>query len=58
MPRRKKPSFTPATEFKVTRLKRNGPKEGQSYDSWAKGKERSDNEWNGQREKNFNRLIY
>ena len=38
MPRKKKPSFTPAKEFKVTKLKRSGPKAGQSTDAFLYGK--------------------
>ena len=34
-----------AKEFKVVKLPRNGPKEGQSYSSWAAGKKRSDIDW-------------
>lgn len=35
---RKKQSWTAATEFKVTKLKPNGPKDGQSVDAWMYGK--------------------
>ena len=35
---RKKPSWKPATTFKVTKLKPNGPKEGQSVDAFIYGK--------------------
>ena len=34
-----------AKEFKVVKLPRNGPKEGQSYGSWAHGKKKDDAEW-------------
>lgn len=34
-----------AKEFKVVKLPRNGPKDGQSYDSWAAGKKKGDIEW-------------
>ena len=34
-----------AKEFKVVKLPRNGPKEGQSYSSWAHGKKQGDAEW-------------
>jgi hypothetical protein len=36
--RKKKPTWTAATEFKVTKLKPNGPKDGQSVDAWMHGK--------------------
>jgi len=55
--RRQKPSWQPATEFKVTRLERNGPKEGQSTESWLYGKRRSDDEWDKLKAKNINRLL-
>lgn len=35
------PSPTP----KVTRLPRNGPKVGQSYEQWARGKSIADKRW-------------
>ena len=35
---KKKPTWTAATEFKVTKLKPNGPKDGQSVDAWLHGK--------------------
>ena len=38
MPRKKKPTWQPATEFKVTKLKSNGPKAGQSLDAYLYGK--------------------
>ena len=38
MPRKKKQDWKPATEYKVTKLPRNGPKLGQSVSSWEKGK--------------------
>ena len=34
-----------AKEFKVVKLPRNGPKDGQSYGSWAAGKKRDDVDW-------------
>jgi len=40
MKRRKTPTWKPATEFKVTRLPANGPKSGQSIDSWIYGKDK------------------
>ena len=56
MPRRKKPSFKPATEFKTTKLKRSGPKPGQSVSAWEAGKRIADARWAEQREKNFGNL--
>ena len=44
MPRKKKPTFKPATEFKVTRLKRSGPKDGQSTDAYLYGKQKGHEE--------------
>ena len=41
MPRRKRPTWKPATEFKVTKLKPNGPKPGQSTDSFIYGKDKA-----------------
>ena len=38
MPRRKKPTWTPATTFTVTKFKPNGPKPGQSTDAFIYGK--------------------
>jgi hypothetical protein len=35
---KKKPSWTPAASFTVTRLKPNGPKPGQTVDAWLHGK--------------------
>lgn len=41
MARRKdQQDWTPATEFRVTRLRPNGPKPGQSMRAWLYGKER------------------
>ena len=34
-----------AKEFKVVKLPRNGPKDGQSYGNWAAGKKRDDVDW-------------
>lgn len=39
--RRKQQTWKPATEFKVTRLAANGPKQGQSIDAWIYGKEKA-----------------
>ena len=44
MKRQRKPSWKPATEFKVTRLKPNGPKEGQSLDAYLYGRQKSHEE--------------
>lgn len=38
MPRARKPTWKPATEFNVTVLKPNGPKPGQSVDAFLYGK--------------------
>lgn len=42
---RKKPSWKPATSFKVTKLKPNGPKAGQSTDAWMYGKEKEEQDF-------------
>ena len=42
---RKKPSWKPASSFKVKKLKPNGPKPGQSTNSWLKGKQLEDNKF-------------
>ena len=39
MPRDKKQNWKPATSFTVKKLKPNGPKNGQSTESWMKGKQ-------------------
>lgn len=41
MSRRRQPRWTPATEFKVTKLPPNGPKPGQRLDAWLYGKEKA-----------------
>jgi hypothetical protein len=41
MARRKQPSWKPAIEFKVVKLKPNGPKPGQSVDQFIYGKDKS-----------------
>jgi len=38
-------SWKPATEFKLTKLKSAGPKEGQSLSSYMYGRAKSDAEW-------------
>jgi len=58
MRKSKKPSFKPASEFKVVKLSRNGPKAGQSTEAWERGKVKSDKRWDKTREKNFNNLLY
>jgi hypothetical protein len=40
MARRKKPGWKPAVEFKVIKLKPNGPKPGQSVDAFIYGKDK------------------
>ena len=57
MAKRKKPSFTPATEFKTTKLKRSGPKPGQSVSSWEAGKRLADARWDKQRDKDLRKLL-
>jgi len=42
---KRKPSFTPATEFKVTKLRPSGPKPGQSTRSYMYGRKLGDDEW-------------
>ena len=43
MPRKKKQDWKPATSFTVKKLKPNGPKKGQSTESWMKGKQLEEN---------------
>jgi len=57
MARRKKPEWKPATEFTVVRLPTNGPKEGQSYESWAAGKRLSDAKWEKIKGDNISKLL-
>ena len=40
-----------ATEWKVVKLERNGPKGGQSVRAWEAGKRRGDLEWESKRRK-------
>lgn len=54
---KRQPKFKPATEFKTTKLPRNGPKDGMSTEAWFRGKAKSDAKWEKQREKNFKKLI-
>lgn len=57
MTKRKKQDWTPAKEFKVTKLPSNGPKPGQSYTSWEAGKDQADKRWDKQRDKNLKKLL-
>ena len=41
MSRRKRPSWKPATNFKLTKLPPNGPKPGQSTDAFIYGKDKA-----------------
>ena len=44
MPRKKKPSWKPATEFKTTKLKRSGPKPGTNVNSYLYARQKADEE--------------
>ena len=57
MAKNKKPSFTPATEFKTTKLPPNGPKPNQSTEAWQRGKQKADDRWDKVRTKNLNKII-
>ena len=57
MPRRSKPSFVPATKFKVIKLARNGPKPGQKVSDWESGKKLSDARWDRKRNLNIDKII-
>ena len=57
MGRRKKPDWKPATEFTVVKLPANGPKPGQSYESWAAGKRLSDVKWEKVKAANISKLL-
>ena len=57
MARNKKPSFTPATEFKITKLPRSGPKPGQNVSDWESGKKLADARWDKKRNLNINKII-
>jgi hypothetical protein len=57
MGRRKKPDWKPAAEFTVVKLPANGPKPGQSYESWAAGKRLSDAKWEKVKAANINKLF-
>ena len=43
--RKKKPSFTPAKEVKVTKLKRSGPKPGTNLDAYLYARTKRDQEF-------------
>ena len=47
----------PFAGFKITRLPSRGPKPGQSQESFLRGKDRGDKDWEKTREANFNRLL-
>jgi hypothetical protein len=57
MPRRKKQEWIPATEFKVVKLRANGPKPEQSYESWAAGKRLADIHWDKLKGDRLNKLL-
>jgi hypothetical protein len=58
MARRKKaPHFTQPAEFKVIKLKRSGPRPGQSVSSWEAGKCLADARWDKQRDLNLYKLL-
>lgn len=44
-------------EFKVTRLPRNGPKPGQSLNSYLYGRSLGDKKWERRKGDNINKLI-
>ena len=44
MPRKKKPSWKPAIEFKTTKLKRSGPKPGTNVNSYLYARQKADEE--------------
>ena len=54
---KRKPSWTPAKEFKTTKLPSNGPKPGQSVSSWEAGKRLADGRWNKKRDLNIDKLL-
>ena len=54
--RRKQPDWKPASTFKVTKLKPNGPKPGQSVDDWLYGKEKGRQEFMDDPRNRFNDL--
>lgn len=54
---KRKTKFTPATEFKTTKLKRNGPKNGMSTEAWLRGKAKGDAKWDKVRDRNMRRIV-
>lgn len=54
---KRRAKFTPATEFKTTKLSRNGPKNGQSTEAWLRGKAHGDAHWDKIRDRNMGKLI-
>jgi hypothetical protein len=48
----------PFAGFKITRLPRRGPKPGQSQESFLRGKDRADKDWDKTREANFKKLLW
>lgn len=47
--RKQQQDWVPATEFKVTRLRPNGPKPGQSTRAWLYGKEKEQQEFDAKK---------
>lgn len=54
---KRKPKFTPATEFKTTKLPRNGPKGDMSTEAWLRGKAKGDARWSKVRDRNIGRIV-
>ncbi len=50
--------MTEPIQWKVTRLPCRGPKSGQSQESFLRGKAQGDKQWDKQRERNFQKLLY
>ena len=42
---------------KITRLPRNGPKDGMSTEAWLRGKSKGDEKWDKKREKEMWKLL-
>ena len=57
MPRKKKPTWQPAAEFKTTKLKRVGPKPNQSTDAYIYGKNKGQQEFMDNPKNKFNDLL-
>lgn len=53
--RNRQPDWTPAPEFKVVRLKPNGPKANQSTDAWLYGKEREQQDFDRLKDRKIQR---